>query len=164
LIGKELSGGKLLPHQFDVRGSIFKTDYVTVWDAIREQSNPVLRRAVHSMVEIPTSVFAISYVNFTMHSSGLDKVLQPHEVNGLAVTGGTDLLVDPLTPYVFSPAFYAYAVSGQSELELLVHQMIDGAIIPFNDVKVLYEDLKNLTPLQRFYQIPLLIALLTVSR
>lgn len=164
LIGKELNGGRLLPHQFDVRSSIFKTDYVTVWDAIQKQSNAVLSRAVHSMAELPTSVFALGYINFTIHSSGLDKIIYPHEVNGLAVTGGTDLPVNPLIPYIFSAEFYANASTGQSDLELLVHQMIDGTIIPFNDVKALYLELKNRTPLQRFYEIPLLIALLTVSR
>lgn len=164
LIGKEQSDGKPRPHEFDIRGAIFKTDYVTVWDAFRKQSISVLNRAVHSMQNVSTLGFSVPYVQFTLHSSGLTYVVHPKEVGGLVLTGGTDLLVDPLPPYIFSSAFYTNAATGQSVLEMQVHKAIAGEILAFSDLKPLYEGIGALTNVQRFYQIPFLIALFTLSR
>lgn len=160
LVGKELSGGKLLPHQFDVRGAIFKTDYTTVWDAVIKQNRGLLNRSVMVMHELATTAFIIQYVQFTLHSSGIDRVVHPVEVGGLAITG----LDAEGSNYIFSDAFYTKAEVGQTPLEILVNKVIDGEIIPYSDIVPIYALLDSLSTKDRFYQIPFLITLLTLSR
>jgi hypothetical protein len=160
----EFSIGHDAPHQFDTRGAIFKTEYVTVWDAIKKQNRAMFSRVVYAMQELPSGAFQLPYVNFTFYSNGIQFIVHPYAVEGIAVTAHEDVNNDPYSPYVFTENFYNNSNVGQTPVEIQVQKLIDQIIPAFSDIKPLYEEIPNLSHIEKFYRIPIVIALLSVCR
>lgn len=164
ILGQDNNGGHPTPHQYDIRSSIFKNEYITIWDVMQKQRREMMNRVVYGMRELTTTVFQLPYIYMTMYSAGINTIIHPYEVNGLAITSQEDEDNVPYSPYIFSDEFYDNSNTGQTVLELQVQKLIDQIIPAFNDVKPYYDNIRNLSHKERFYQIPILIALFKVSR
>jgi len=90
-------------------------------------------------------------------------------VNNYQVPTSTPLtnvsqLVDTSTvSYIFSSNFYN-GLSGQSPIEFNVSNVINKLPILLSDILPIATSLDSLNPMDRFYQIPIIIALLTIAR
>lgn len=64
--------------------------------------------------------------------------------------------------YVFSEAFYRNdrVLGKQSQLELLVHDYLDGKSIKYSRLKAMCEDIQNWNSLDRFYFVPVVMILI----
>lgn len=65
--------------------------------------------------------------------------------------------------YVFSQNFYEKSATNQSLLELLTNDVIENNAIDYNQLFRLVNDVKNWGALERFYYIPVLLALMKVK-
>jgi hypothetical protein len=65
--------------------------------------------------------------------------------------------------YIFSQEFYDKAVTGQSRLELAVHEYLSGKAISNRVLDALCEDYPNWGALERFYYTPILLTLIKAS-
>lgn len=161
---KMLDGNYPRPNGYDARNAIFKRDYKTVWDAVAEQSRPILKRAVSTMRSLSTSSFGTTKAQFSLSATGIDYVIQPTEIDGLAIVDPSDDPSDEFAPYIFSTAFYTNAGIGQSPIEIQMNKAIDRELLAFIDISPIYDDLENLSGIERFYHIPFLIAVLSITR
>ncbi len=163
-VGKEINPKWDIPHQYDVRGSLIKQSYITIWDVIREQRRVSMPRVVYAMRRLGVSVFQLPYIQFTLFSGGVNVVIHPHVTAGVASIAREDEDNTPYDPYIFSEAFYDNANAGQSAFELQVQKMIDGQPIAYSDIEPFFLNLGTLSTVERFYRIPILAALFTVCR
>lgn len=150
-----------IPFSMDTRNARVMTGYTTIWEAILHQERRMLDRAVQAFQKIRTTEFMLSFKRFSIHTYGFDYILQPYkDLDGNIILGDTD----GNDPYIFTTNFYTNSPTGQTPLELLIQDAIDKVILEFNDIKEIYDVIDTVTPLERFYQIPLLLVCLTLSR
>lgn len=67
--------------------------------------------------------------------------------------------------YVFSKAFYENnrVITEQSQLELMVHDYIDGKALSYKRLQGFCEDMKNWSTLERFYYTPVVLILIKAA-
>lgn len=82
------------------------------------------------------------------------------DVNGSLVLPPIIHSVTSHTHYVLSNAFYDRHPAGQSQLELMTRKYLDRTVIDWQFIKRVYDDSVNWTPLNRYYQLPVLLLLI----
>lgn len=103
-------------------------------------------------------------VNSPSQIRNLADLLTQTELDGLPYIGAP--LLHPVTMdscYVFSQAFYERAALGQSKLELLVHDYLDGKAIDRKVLLALCETVHSWGGLERFYYLPVVLLLIKAT-
>ena len=162
IVGEEIRGNRNLGREFPLRNAVFTTDYKTFWDVLFDRNEIMLNRAVKAMRNMSTSAFGANYVYHNLETSNIRHVIHPFEVGGLAVKDPI-VLPHPDT-YVFSDFFYVNDEPNMTPIEIETWKAIRRERPIFADVEAIYLTLDTLTPEQRFYQIPILIALFIATR
>jgi len=143
--------------EFDLRNTIFRQEFWTIWDVIADQDVMKLPQCVKQMHVIDTSIFGTSWVYRSLLASQIDSVIFPSTVGSVQLETGTDG-----DNYIFSDAFYNKDKPNQSELELLTWKIIDKTAITFTEIMDFVNTLQTISSKDRFYQIPILMAALIV--
>lgn len=152
------------PKTYNLINAIYKAPYKTVWDAFADQSVSTLRYCAKTMTEVHTGSFGAAYTYYTLETTRVQGVVQPVEVNGIAINT-FDSLTAQQEPYIFSQAFYDEDVDNMSELEELIYRGVQGVgVIPYGEVKTQIDNVQAMPTKDRFYYLPFLIAILGITR
>jgi hypothetical protein len=90
----------------------------------------------------------------------LADVIQISELNGLPNFDAPAINSSQSDTYVFSPQFYQAVNPGQSALELAFQNYLDDRAIPLRMLLQLCVSYTSWTPLEQFYQMPFLLAMI----
>jgi hypothetical protein len=158
---------KKSPKEYTIITQRSDSPYVTILDVILQQDEALIPLVVKGLQQYTRSFFKLSFMRKTIYAMGLDAVFLPAMVNNRPVIGDIPLhLRNPetdLTSYIVTDEFYLQ--SNQMTLfEKLIWQLILRQPVLHSEVNMLIAELPTLPERDRFYRIPVIMALLLVSR
>lgn len=160
-IPENILGGYKMPIDYEVKNGIHTDVFITLFDCIAAQNIHLLTSAVKAMQFRSVYDFASIYIRNTIANIGITDVVYPYiELNKpvLLPSDGTDYQT-----YIVSSNFYSQTAP-LTAFEDILSKALRSEVLTYSDIQSVIDSRVNLTPLERFYQIPILIVLLTLSR
>ena len=166
LLQPKWSLGYITPKVYEIIIPGLDNPYITILDVIAQQTPHLISKCAKNLIGMTTRAFEIPYLQRTMRASNVDRILTPiklskDKINPDLIISGLDP-VECLVPYIFTENFYLG--TDLSPFESLVYKLINKQTILFTEVEHLLAEVDGLSPIARFYYVPILLTLLLVSR
>lgn len=156
----------IYPKNFDVKNTSLIKPYVTIFDLLIGQNLNLLEDCIKCTQFMSTVVYNILFTRYSIYTSYIDAVITPY----IAINNVADISSIPQDTsvqliagtYIFTTGFYNGLP--QTTFEVLVMKYLRREAIKLSDVIIEINLLKVKTSLERFYQTPIILALVRVSR
>lgn len=137
---------------YTVDNGQYKPTFLSVWDMLLTRTCYSMDTIIQQVDVVSTSEFSSFDVYYNVYSSPIDRVLWPRTKSTLHSSPSGD---DPAKPfYVLSEAFYTEDSENYTDLDECVAKYLSGEGNVYNDLVPLVNNVPNLTPQERFHQIP----------
>ncbi len=157
----------IAPIEYTIQYSKLHLPYITIFDAIFEQSIDKLPYTVKYLHLFDTQNFEALFQRHNLRLTNITDVLYPELSNGKAnidIANTTDETNSYLqNPYIFSKEFYNQTTITIA-IELLITKLLKHQPITYPEIQAIDITLTSLPAIQQFYYIPLLLTLYSIAR
>lgn len=144
---------------YAIPSNSYNSRYNSIWDILEDGEPTHLRRIDRYSKDVPTSTVRSLLVYSGIGFSSIKYIRIPSKQDTLK--GKSEYKPNDDTPtYVFSKAFYDGVTDKMTPLEVLVYRCLNNETVKLDDVVKEITLLTDKEPIERFYQIPVLVWLL----
>ena len=158
---KIVSSDHPMPIEYDIGGSLLLNDYITLFDCLIKQNPAMITRAVKSMNSISVGAFAATYIRNTIANLSIGNIIYPYIDDQKPLRNSNDPIITDT--YILTDTFYN-KIEPLTALESLVTNAINRTVLAYKDITTFTNVRDTLTPIERFYQLPIYILLLQLAR
>lgn len=150
------------PTEYTMKNGKFQKSLRTVFDLLLRQQHYARNSIYKQMTERSSGEFGNVVVRSSIAYTEIDKVIWPVNEDSLK-RGGNDIDNDEEF-YIFTNSFYSGDLNTLDDIEKLVDTYIRGLSIDYEQVREVVNKYGELSPLERFYLLPVYFLLIKVSR
>jgi len=159
VVPRVLRGSQPKPKLYSVKNGKYRKKISTIWDLLLTATCYGKDSIPRQTENVATSAFSSDSIHYSLSTSPIDSVAYPKSIPTLRTDGLTP--VDEAEPYyVLSKAFYDSDEANYTVLDKFVHDFLMGTRPDYSSLVDPVNNLPNLTPEERFYQLPVYFLLL----
>lgn len=144
------------PRMYDVRDGKPAMQSLTIVEALMAQDLDLLALAKNVVEYVPVINYSADYQHMGLVSSGITHVVQPKGsfISAIAADG----------TYIANAEFYTRTAPDLPSFESVLNKAFRKEALTFSELKDIIDDMTDKSDIEKFYQIPILIGLMTISR
>jgi hypothetical protein len=151
------------PKEYKLNTGELSRPYRTIFDAILAQNEAMLNSCVKQMTIYHVDQFRAAFMRAGIFSNLFNTFYWPVLEDRMPQITAT-LKEGDLFPYVVGEHFYETSNIAKPLFDILTMKLIRREAISFLQVKTAYLEILQLTEMEQFYKLPVIICLLVVSR